>query len=258
MLRLYAKTMVDGLFIRSLLMAFFFKLFPDIIRDGRLFIAEPPLYKVDDKKNPFVINKEDYIERYVKAVSKDYNLGYREHNKFDDIHFLDKNDWKDFLSETSNYVEDIKILVDHYKVNDRLLELILEEVAIMGFDMDKSSGFEIINKINIQHLMDRIGIEFKELYYDDADGLIKGAINGKYQIIEISEQLIRKAAPLIKIMQKWLPPKDGILVLKDIRTKTENDLSLLEVLKILKKYQPNILHRFKGLITWALLHELLE
>ena len=57
-------------------MAFFFKLYPEIIMDGRLFIAEPPLYRVDDKKNPFVINKEDYITRYVAAASKDYKLGY--------------------------------------------------------------------------------------------------------------------------------------------------------------------------------------
>ena len=54
---------IDGLFIRSLLMAFFFKLFPEIIIDGRLFIAEPPLYRVDDKKNPFIINKEDIYTR---------------------------------------------------------------------------------------------------------------------------------------------------------------------------------------------------
>ena len=65
---------VDGLFIRSLLCAFYFKLFPQIIEDGRLYIAEPPLYRVADPKNPFVINTADYIDRYVRAASKDYNM----------------------------------------------------------------------------------------------------------------------------------------------------------------------------------------
>ena len=66
--------MVDGLFIRSLLCSFFFKVFPEIIQDGRLFIAEPPLYKVESKVDPFVINKEDYISRYTDKVIKDYQI----------------------------------------------------------------------------------------------------------------------------------------------------------------------------------------
>ena len=41
--------------------------------------------------------------------------------------------------------------------------------------------------------------------------------------------------------------RSNSLVLKDIKTSTEHELSLLGILKILKKYQPNILHRFKGL-----------
>ena len=68
---------IDGLFIRNLLMAFFFKLFPEIIMDGRLFIAEPPLYRVKDKNNPFVINMADYINRYAKKASNKYIVGYK-------------------------------------------------------------------------------------------------------------------------------------------------------------------------------------
>ena len=79
---------VDGFFIRSLLLAFYFKLFPEIIQDGRLYIAEPPLYRVSDKNNPFVINMTDYINRYVKLASKNYKLGYKQ--KSGDIDFINK------------------------------------------------------------------------------------------------------------------------------------------------------------------------
>ena len=236
--------MVDGLFIRSLLLAFYFKLYPEIIQDGRLFIAEPPLYRVADKKNPFVINKKDYVDRYVQSASKDYKLGYQKGDE--DVQYLSKSELADFLDKTANYVDDIKMLVDHYKTNDRLLEIILEEMALIDYNPKADIKSEI-NRIDIQHLMDRIGAEFPELYYDDQDKLIKGAIDAKLQIIEISEQLIRKSSELIMIMKDWLPPVDGSLVLKDIKTGTEHRLSMLGVLKILKKYQPNILHRFKGL-----------
>jgi len=232
-------------------MAFFFKLYPEIIQDGRLFIAEPPLYRVDDKKDPFVINKEDYINRYVKAVSKDYKLGY---NNEDEIEYLNKTQWIEFLSSTSNYVDSIKLLVDHYKINDRLLEIILEEFAAIAYNSDNdnidtnnsSKYVEIFHK-NINYIQNRIGEEFPEMYYDQKDKLIKGVIDAKMQLIEVSESLLRKASDLICILGKWGFPKVESFVLKDIKTGTEHNLSMLGVLKILKKYQPTISHRFKGL-----------
>lgn len=254
---------VDGLFIRSLLMAFFFKLYPEIIQDSRLFIAEPPLYRVDDKKNPFVINKADYISRYVKAASKDYKLGYPTKSSsdginnvfdYDEIEYLNKSQWIDFLSSTSSYVDEMNLLVEHYKINDRLLEIILEAFAEYSYnaETDKINLDRIPKHIEYFHknyhlIENKIGELFPEMYYDKKDHLIKGVIDGKYQLIEVSEFLIRKSAPLIKILGKWGFPAVESFVLKDIKTGTEHKLSMLGVLKVLKKYQPNILHRFKGL-----------
>lgn len=240
---------VDGLFIRSLLMAFFFKLFPEIIMDGRLFIAEPPLYRIDDKKNPFVINKEDYIGRYVKAASKDYQLGC---GTIDDsgngtsIDWLEPKEWKAFLSNTSSYVDELIIIAEHYKINDRLLEMVLEEFSYSGGDY-RHDTLNLIKTLNIQSMIDRIAIEYPEIYYDDKDKLIKGVIDGKYQLLEISEALIRKSVELIELNETFGAPEGQSLILKDKKTGTERPLSLLGVLKILKKYQPDILHRFKGL-----------
>ena len=114
--------MVDGLFIRSLLCSFFFKVFPEIIQDGRLFIAEPPLYKVESKVDPFVINKEDYISRYTDKVIKDYQI------EIDDKK-LSKTELAELISETASYVDDIDMLAKHYNINDRLVEIILEELS---------------------------------------------------------------------------------------------------------------------------------
>lgn len=238
---------VDGLFIRSLLMAFFFKIFPEIIKDGRLFIAEPPLYRIADKKDPFVINKEDYIQRYVKAVSKDYRLGYLMSSKDVELRYLNKDEWTSFLSETSSYVDDIVMLVDHYKVNSRLLEMIYEEFALMNIDYGTTPVATAIFNLNVQHLIDRIGTEFHEIEYDDERKFIIGVIDAKQQLIEIDETLIRKGLSTIKILQNWMAPEDGAIILKENRTGIEHKMSLLGILKMLKKYQPDILHRFKGL-----------
>lgn len=234
---------VDGLFIRSLLMAFYFKIFPEIIEDGRLFIAEPPLYRINDKKDPFVINTTDYINRYVKLASNNYKLGYQLTKDELNIEWLNKDQWFKFLGDTSKYVDTMKSLVDRYKVNDRLLEIILEEFASFG----NETPYNVINKLDIQHMMNRIGVEFPELYYDDKNNLVKGSIDAKWQMIEISESLVKKSKDIINIMIEWLPPENGSIVLRDAKTKMDSRLSLLETLKILKKYQPDILHRFKGL-----------
>lgn len=239
---------IDGLFIRSLLIAFYFKLFPEIILDGRLFIAEPPLYRVDDKKSPFVINKEDYVERYVRSVLKDYKLGCQNFSNIgcsDDIEWLSLSNWKKFLTETSSYIDDIALVSAHYEINERLLEMIIEEFSYnIYYDEDINKSIE---KLDIQGMMDRITTEFPEIYYDDANGLIRGVIDGKYQLIEISPELVRKSYDLIRLNDVYGAPAGKSLVLKDTKTGTERELSLLGILRILKKYQPNILHRFKGL-----------
>lgn len=235
---------VDGLWIRSLLLAFFFKVLPEVVNEGKLYIAEPPLYRIEDKKNPFVINMQDYLNRYVIQASKEYKLGYKD--KSDNIEWLDKKNWTEFLDDTKNYVDDINNLVNHYNVNSRLIEIVLEEFALNGFDQSNSIRDEI-SKINIQKLMDRIGEEFREIYYDDKNNIITGVIDTKWQDLEISEELVRRSKNLIENMKKWMAPYGGYIVLRSVKTGVEKDLHLLDTLKILKKYQPSISHRFKGL-----------
>ncbi|NIJ53343.1 DNA topoisomerase IV subunit B [Dyadobacter arcticus] len=50
---------VDGMHIRLLLMTFFLQFFPDLVRNGHLFVLETPLFRVRNKKETFYCYTEE-------------------------------------------------------------------------------------------------------------------------------------------------------------------------------------------------------
>ena len=61
---------VDGAHIRTLLLTLFFRYFPDIIHQGHLFIAQPPLFRVQVGKKVEWVYSEDEKDKVVAKMSK--------------------------------------------------------------------------------------------------------------------------------------------------------------------------------------------
>jgi DNA gyrase subunit B len=74
---LMADADVDGEHITTLNLTFFYRHLPEIIKNGYLYIAQPPLYKVQHKaKNNYVYTDEELNAKVteIKSVDKDANI----------------------------------------------------------------------------------------------------------------------------------------------------------------------------------------
>ena len=107
---------VDGMHIRLLLLTFFLQFFPDLVRNGHLFILETPLFRVRDKKDTFYC----YSEREKQAAIKKLR-GKPEVTRFKGLGEISPDEFGDFIGEDirlepviMNEDTEIKDLLNYY------------------------------------------------------------------------------------------------------------------------------------------------
>ena len=62
---------VDGMHIRTLLLTFFFRYMRPLITNGNVYIAQPPLFKVERKKNVRYAFSDEERDKYIAELSED-------------------------------------------------------------------------------------------------------------------------------------------------------------------------------------------
>lgn len=65
---------VDGAHIATLLLTFFYRFFPDLINEGHIYIAIPPLYRVGDGKNIKYLYSDEELNKYRKSHPKKFTI----------------------------------------------------------------------------------------------------------------------------------------------------------------------------------------
>ena len=64
---------VDGAHIATLLLTFFYRFMPDLIRKGHVYLAQPPLYKLEKNKKIWYAYSDDELNSILDEVGRDQN-----------------------------------------------------------------------------------------------------------------------------------------------------------------------------------------
>ena len=60
---------VDGMHIRLLMLTFFLQFFPDLVKNGHLYILETPLFRVRNKQKTIYCYSEDEKQKAIQQIS---------------------------------------------------------------------------------------------------------------------------------------------------------------------------------------------
>ncbi|MEM6698572.1 MAG: DNA topoisomerase IV subunit B [Bacteroidota bacterium] len=139
---------VDGMHIRLLLLTFFLQFFPDLVRNGHLYILETPLFRVRDKKQTFYCYNESEKQEAVQKLR-----GKAEITRFKGLGEISPDEFGDFIGEdirlepvVLNEETDIEKLMTYYmgKNTPQRQEFIIDNLRVEKDDLDDE---EIVEEV---------------------------------------------------------------------------------------------------------------
>ncbi|GHV37128.1 DNA topoisomerase (ATP-hydrolyzing) [Bacteroidia bacterium] len=82
----------DGMHIRLLLLTFFLKFFPDVVRAGHVYILQTPLFRVRKKDKTFYCYSDEEREKAIKTLGKDPEI-----TRFKGLGEISPDEFKGFI-----------------------------------------------------------------------------------------------------------------------------------------------------------------
>ncbi|WP_236975585.1 DNA topoisomerase IV subunit B [Membranihabitans maritimus] len=85
---------VDGMHIRLLILTFFLQFFPDLVREGHLYILETPLFRVRNKKETIYCYSEEERKAAVDKIGKNAEI-----TRFKGLGEISPGEFENFINE---------------------------------------------------------------------------------------------------------------------------------------------------------------
>ena len=129
---------VDGMHIRLLLLTFFLQFFPEVVRNGHLFILETPLFRVRDKRKTIYCYSEAEKQRAMKEIGAKAEI-----TRFKGLGEISPSEFSGFIGEDIRLKpveiedkEDLEALLSYYmgKNTPKRQEFIIDNLR---FEIDE-------------------------------------------------------------------------------------------------------------------------
>lgn len=130
---------VDGMHIRLLLITFFLQFFPDLIKNGHLYILQTPLFRVRNKKETFYCYSDEERQRAITKLR-----GKPEITRFKGLGEISPNEFKEFIGKK------IRLEPITLKKGDHIAKLLS---FYMGKNTPERQEF-IINNLKIEEILE--------------------------------------------------------------------------------------------------------
>ena len=104
---------VDGMHIRLLMLTFFLKFYPDVVRAGHLYILQTPLFRVRDKKSNVYCYSSSEKESALKKMGRGAEI-----TRFKGLGEISPDEFKGFIGD------DIRLEMVHLTGEDKITDII--------------------------------------------------------------------------------------------------------------------------------------
>jgi len=151
---------VDGAHIRTLLLTFFFRMMPELVERGHLYIAQPPLYRVARGKQEIFLKDELAMELYLVQRATDsqevYLSGHREPVSGEELERL--------LKTFSRYEDQL----DRQSKKGVRKDLLERLIRIFAEDRFSAADPESLSRLKAE--LERAGYEVADIHVDEETG----------------------------------------------------------------------------------------